>query len=147
MNTPGGHWHRSFYSFWYSFSPETEPGSLPWQDQTQQTALGPRDFQGEDFGVGIRSRPGHLVHVPSRCQCVWLLSRNPERMWYKTGSLHTLSLCGFEMLPEALATAALRPSWLWLYLMADGRATGGAGPGRRCLGKVAATFLASVRLG
>lgn len=65
-------------------------------------------------------------------------------MWYKTGSLHTLSLCGFEMLPEALATATLRPSWLWLRLVADGRAMGVVGPRRRCLEKVAATFLASV---
>ena len=58
-------------------------------------------------------------------------------MWYKKGSWHTLSLRGSEMLPEALATASLWPSWLWSHLMADGRTTGRVGPGRGCLGKVA----------
>lgn len=109
VNTRGGHWRRSFYSSWYSLSPDVVPGALPWQDQTEQTAPGLRGFQGEDFGLGIQSRPGHLVPVPSRCQCVWLLSGGPERMWYKMGSPHTLSLCCFEMLPGALATATPRP--------------------------------------
>lgn len=62
-------------------------------------------------------------------------------MWYKKGSWHTLLLRDSEMLPEALATTSLWPSWLRLQLMADGRATGGVGLGRRRLGEVAATFL------
>lgn len=147
MNTRGGHWRRSFYSSWYSLSPDVVPGALPWQDQTEQTAPGLRGFQGEDFGLGIQSRPGHLVPVPSRCQCVWLLSGGPERMWYKMGSPHTLSLCCFEMLPGALATATPRPSWLRLPSVADGRAAGVVGPRRGCLGKAAAASLASVCLG
>ena len=51
-------------------------------------------------------------------------------MWYKKGSWHTLSLRGSEMLPEALATASLWPSWLWSHLMADGITMGRVGPGR-----------------
>lgn len=135
ISTGEAQWHRWSYSSWLSFAAEMLSAFLPWWDQGMKTALKPWGFQREGVRIRGQCQPGHLVNVPNKCQCLWLLHRGSGRMCFQMGSWHTLPLCGSEMLPEVLATAGPLPSWLQLDWVADGGTTGVVGLGRSCLGK------------
>lgn len=96
-------------------------GSPPCWHQVKSAAGGCK-LPREAFGLGLEHRAGHLVHGPSRCPCVWLLSRGPERMCYTAAPACRVTAAPKRFLrprplPAAFLALAARG--------ADGRATGG----------------------
>lgn len=107
----GGHWHRSFYSSALSFHLKrsqgpclggTRPNKLPWGHEAPREKTleleSNTDLATWSTSLADASVSGCSAGAPREC--------GTKR--------HTLSLCGSEMLPGALATATLLPFWLWL---------------------------------